>query len=103
MDVALSYKRKGGGQLDLVAMRRRTGNTQAAIAKAAGIARAYYAQLEAGTRVPSVGVASRLAAALRVPIDEVIAAVKSQQAARSTGDEEPICLGKIGLTGSARL
>ncbi|WP_373368013.1 MULTISPECIES: helix-turn-helix domain-containing protein [Bacillus] len=41
-------------------MRKEIGKTQEEIATAAGIKRAYYSQIELGSRSPSVGVAKRI-------------------------------------------
>jgi DNA-binding XRE family transcriptional regulator len=53
--------------------RRRRGLTQAALAARAGISQAYLAQLERGRRVGDVRVLARLAAALGLRIDDLVA------------------------------
>jgi DNA-binding XRE family transcriptional regulator len=53
--------------------RNRRGLTQAALAKAAGVSQAYLAQIEAAKRIGDVGVYRRLATALHVDIEDLLA------------------------------
>jgi putative transcriptional regulator len=52
-------------------IKARGDQTQAEIAQRAGIARAFYAQIEAGARTPSLNVAKRIADALDGTIDDL--------------------------------
>ena len=68
-----------GGQLadNLRVLRERRGATQAQIAKLAGVPRATYAHLETGAANPTLQVLTRVAAALAVSIEELLAPPKA--------------------------
>jgi DNA-binding XRE family transcriptional regulator len=53
--------------------RARGGKTQAALAAEVGVSQPFLAQIEAGTRDGTVGVLSRIARALGVRIDDLVA------------------------------
>jgi len=63
------------GVTPLKAWREGRGLTQAVLAARAGLSRAYLAQLEAGTREPSLSALRRLAAALDLLADDLIPTV----------------------------
>lgn len=56
----------------LVAARVSMGMSQASIARLAGIAPSYLSRIENGKIHPTVDMAARLAAALRVPLDDLV-------------------------------
>jgi DNA-binding XRE family transcriptional regulator len=60
------------GATPLKAWREGRGLTQAALARRAGLSRAYLAQIEAGAREPSVAVLRRLATALELLADDLL-------------------------------
>jgi DNA-binding XRE family transcriptional regulator len=62
------------GVAPLKAWREGRGVTQSALAKRAGLSRAYLAQLEAGARAPSVSALRRLAVALELLADDLLPA-----------------------------
>jgi putative transcriptional regulator len=53
-------------------LRRQKGLTQAAVAKRAGVTREYVNKLEAGRYDPTVGVVTRLARVVGVPLTELL-------------------------------
>jgi DNA-binding XRE family transcriptional regulator len=61
------------GVTPLKAWREGRGLTQAVLAERAGLSRAYVAQLEAGAREPSLSALRRLAAALDLLADDLMA------------------------------
>ncbi len=66
------------GVTPLKAWREGRGLTQAALARRAGLSRAYLAQIEAGAREPSLAVLRRLAAALELLADDLLPASKKE-------------------------
>ena len=64
-----------GGWLarNIQAMREARGATQAQLAKLAGVPRATWANLESGTSNPTLAVLHRVAAALQVSLEELVA------------------------------
>jgi DNA-binding XRE family transcriptional regulator len=62
------------GVTPLKAWREGSGLTQAALARRAGLSRAYLAQIETGAREPSLAVLRRLAAALELLADDLLPA-----------------------------
>lgn len=62
-----------GGMTPLKAWREHSALTQRQLAERAGLSRAYLAQLEAGTRVGTVDVLAKLAAAIGRLIDDLVA------------------------------
>lgn len=64
-----------GGRLaeNLRALREARGLTQQQLAKAAGLPRATWANLESGAANPTLGVLARVATALAVPFEELLA------------------------------
>lgn len=57
----------------LIALRQSRGMTQAQVAQALGLSRAYYTQLEAGRRTPSLAVGLRIARFFDVSFEELFA------------------------------
>ena len=53
--------------------RKRSGKTQAALAAEAGVSQPFLAQIETGKREGSVGVLAKIARALRVRIEDLVA------------------------------
>jgi DNA-binding XRE family transcriptional regulator len=53
--------------------RKRTGKTQAALAAEVGVSQPFLAQIEAGTRDGTVRVLARIARALRLRIEDLVA------------------------------
>jgi len=58
-------------------LRTARGLTQAQVAKLASLPRATWANLESGTANPTLGVLHRVAFALQVPIEEIVAAQRT--------------------------
>jgi transcriptional regulator with XRE-family HTH domain len=59
--------------MNLKRARKAKGLSQYALAKAAGVSREYLRKLEAGGSDPTVGMLTRLAKALGVPVTELLA------------------------------
>ncbi|MCL6558097.1 MAG: helix-turn-helix transcriptional regulator [Firmicutes bacterium] len=60
-------------RLCLREIREKAGLTQSDLAKASGVSQSHISEMEAGNTVPTVFVAKRLARALGVSVDELIA------------------------------
>ena len=68
-------------------LREERGLTQAALAQAAGVPRPTLAKLESGSPNPTLHVLARVAEALRVAIEELLAVVR---AAQQQGKRAPV-------------
>jgi transcriptional regulator with XRE-family HTH domain len=71
---------------NLAALRHVRGQTQDALAKAAGVPRSTIANLESGEGNPSLAVLVKVASALGVPIDELLASPRARVRKWSTAD-----------------
>jgi transcriptional regulator with XRE-family HTH domain len=70
-------------------LRQRRRLTQAALATKVDIHRVYVTQIEAGTKVPSVGVLERLAKALGVAVTELLSTGRRTFSLRTSGARAP--------------
>ncbi|MFD2442896.1 helix-turn-helix transcriptional regulator [Bacillus sp. CGMCC 1.16607] len=56
---------------DLISRRKELKFTQEQVAELSGISRAYYTNIEAGRKEPSMGVAKKIADALKTTVDQI--------------------------------
>jgi DNA-binding XRE family transcriptional regulator len=56
---------------DLIERRKQLSLTQEQVAEKSGITRAYYTNIEAGRKEPSMGVAKKIADALLTTVDQI--------------------------------
>jgi DNA-binding XRE family transcriptional regulator len=76
MKIQTVPKRNDGGEKvqqrsDLIERRKELGLTQEQVAEKSGITRAYYTNIEAGRKDPSMGVAKKIADALITTVDKI--------------------------------
>lgn len=69
---AAAVDRLIAGEAPLKVLREHRGLTQARLALACGVTKAYVAQLESGARTPSTRLLQRLAAALGVGVEDLV-------------------------------
>lgn len=58
---------------DLASYLAQSGETQQAFAARLGLSQGYISQIRQGKRVPSLGIAQRIAEAARIPIESLVA------------------------------
>jgi DNA-binding XRE family transcriptional regulator len=70
-----SYSEHGGEKVkqrtDLIERRKELNLTQDQVAGSSGISRAYYTNIEAGRKEPSIGVAKKIADTLKTTVDQI--------------------------------
>jgi DNA-binding XRE family transcriptional regulator len=70
-----SHSERGGEKMkqrtDLIERRKELNLTQEQVARSSGISRAYYTNIEAGRKEPSIGVAKKISDTLKTTVDQI--------------------------------